>query len=507
MLTGRCAALCLLALETRKCLERLAAEQRVPRKSVPLAEHFTLLGVLALHRKALASPAIGAEHHLLHVVVVKGGLDAGEPGVDGPLDMRVLLDVAPPCRYTSKMLRASRLGIVGLIGILGCHGGEGGSTTEASGTTGSAATSTGPSAPTTTGDDGTTTGGQATTEMSSETGATGPATGAATTGPGTTSGPGTTTGEPDVPPPKPDDLTHWVTGDPADADVQPSGPGLILMGGGTDVDAAFEWQKQYVAGGDVVVLRASGADGYNDYLYSQIGGIDSVETLLVDTPALAQEPYVAWTIAHAEAVFIAGGDQAVYMTAWKDTPVEDALMQVYARGGVVGGTSAGLAVLGEFVYAAYNDSVIEDEALLDPYNMYMTMDRDFLALPPLAAVVTDSHFTARRRLCRLIGFVARIVEDSWSDVALGIGVDEQTALVVGPDNVGEVLGAANVHLLHSNGPPQLCAPDQPLAYADLDWYVLGPGDTVPLPAGVPAVPTMKLSADGGMLTPAYDCQE
>lgn len=417
---------------------------------------------------------------------------------------------------TSDMLRARSLGLVGLL--VACQPGGGGASTEGQGP-GTAATmatdpgSTGPGAtgPTT---GGTSTTGQVTTDMSETTGSTGQTTGDPTTGDPTTGEPTTTaattdgtTGEPDVPPAKPEDLTHWVTGEPADADVQPSGPGLILMGGSTDVDAAFEWQKQYIAGGDVVVLRASGADGYNDYLYGQIGGVDSVETLLVDTPALAQAPYVAWTIAHAEAVFLAGGDQAVYMTAWKDTPVEDALMQVYARGGVVGGTSAGLAVLGEFVYAAYNDSVIEDEALLDPYNQYMTMDRDFLALPPLAAVVTDSHFTARRRLCRLIGFVARIVEDGWSDSALGVGIDEETALVVGPDGVGEVLGAANVHLLHSNGPPQLCAPDQPLAYADLDWYVLAPGDTVELPSGVPQLPAQQLSAADGSLSPAYDCKE
>jgi hypothetical protein len=62
-------------------------------------------------------------------------------------------------------------------------------------------------------------------------------------------------------------LVHYVTGSDANADVTPTGPGLILMGGGTDVDAAFQWWKPRISGGDVVVLRASGADGYNDYLY------------------------------------------------------------------------------------------------------------------------------------------------------------------------------------------------------------------------------------------------
>jgi cyanophycinase len=334
-----------------------------------------------------------------------------------------------------------------------------------------------------------------------------------TSGEGSTGAPATGTtggssGGAEEKPPLPPGLTVYVTGNPDDADVVPAGPGLILMGGGTDVDEAFVWQTQLIAGGDVVVLRASGADGYNDYLFAEIGGVDSVETMLVTDAALAEDPYVAWTIAHAEAVFIAGGDQAVYMTAWKDTPVEAALMEVWARGGVIGGTSAGLAVLGEFVYAAYNDSVIEDEALLDPYNMYMTMDRDFLALPPLARVVTDSHFTQRRRLCRLIGFVARIVEDGWSAAAVGIGIDEQTAVVVGPDGVGEVLGSGTVTLLHSNGAPTQCVAGQPLEYAGLDWYTLASGDTVNWPEGLPAgVMPAALSAAGGALEPAYDCKE
>ncbi len=311
----------------------------------------------------------------------------------------------------------------------------------------------------------------------------------------------------DEPPPvKPAELVSYLTGDPADALINPTGPGLIVMGGSTDVDAAFDWQLQYIGGGDVVVLRTSGADGYNDYLFGDIGGIDSVETLMVTSKELAMDPYVAWTVAHAEAVFMAGGDQATYLKAWKDTPVEDAIAEVYARGGVVGGTSAGAAVLGELIYAAYNDSVIEDEALLDPFNKYMSFERDFLAFAPLQRVITDTHFTARRRLCRLIGFVARMVVDDWGDPVLGLGVDEQTALVIGPDGLGTVLGVGGVHLLHSAGEPQQCVPGETLEYAGLDLYSMKPGDTVQLPAGVPnEVAAVKLSASMGALDPAYDC--
>ncbi len=309
------------------------------------------------------------------------------------------------------------------------------------------------------------------------------------------------TGEPDDPrPPAPAGMSLWVTGDPDDADVDPTGPGLVLMGGGTDVDEAFAWWGDYIAGGDVVVIRTSGADGYNDYLYG-FGNADSVETMLV-TAEFADDPYVSWTLRHAEAIFMAGGDQATYLQGWMGTGVQQALHDAWDRGAVLGGTSAGLAVLGQFVFAAYVDSVFSYEALEDPYNVYMTLDQGFLALPMLAGVITDSHFYERDRMGRLIGFLARIHADGWATAAVGIGVDEQTAVVVGPDGEGTVLGIGHVYVVHADAPPQTCEPGVPLEYQGLVLHGLGAGDTLSLPgAEVPGL-AQPLAASGGVTIPA-----
>ena len=70
---------------------------------------------------------------------------------------------------------------------------------------------------------------------------------------------------------------HYLTGSAADVTVAaPARPSAVLMGGGTDVDAAFAWMIARAGGGDFVVLRATGADGYNAYLF-EMGGLDSVE--------------------------------------------------------------------------------------------------------------------------------------------------------------------------------------------------------------------------------------
>ncbi|TKD12203.1 cyanophycinase [Polyangium fumosum] len=302
-------------------------------------------------------------------------------------------------------------------------------------------------------------------------------------------------------PEPPAGLEHYVTGNDADADVTPAGPGLILMGGSTDVDAAFTWWKPRIAGGDVVVLRASGADGYNEYL-QELSASDSVETMLVTSKELANSDYVKWRVEHAEGIFLAGGDQSDYVTFWRGTALASAIASVWQRGGIVGGTSAGCAVLGEFVFAAHEGSVYSDEALLDPYNVYMTMERDFFAFPPLAGFITDSHFVPRDRMGRLVGFLGRILTDGWAPKAKGIGVDEQTAVVIDAQGKGEVIGEGKVYLVVANEKPTSCEAGKPLVYSGLSYHRLAAGDTLQFPSGETSVPAEPLSAANGVTSPA-----
>jgi cyanophycinase len=301
---------------------------------------------------------------------------------------------------------------------------------------------------------------------------------------------------------KPPGLVSYLSGDDANAETTALGPALILMGGGPDVDAAFERWVPLIGSGDVVVLRTSGADGYGDYLYSDIGGADSVETLLVTSSELANSDYVAQRLAQAEAIFIAGGDQAEYVTAWKGTAVEAELQNAWRRGAVIGGTSAGCAILGSTVFAALNDTVYSDEALADPFNRYMTMEYDFLRFPPLIDVVTDTHFAERDRMGRLITFMARAISDGASTQMVGLGVDEGTALWVGADGQSEVLGAGTVYLLRASAPAAQCVAGQPLEFADVSLFALQAGDTVKLPAGETAAEALALAAADGVTIPA-----
>ena len=99
-------------------------------------------------------------------------------------------------------------------------------------------------------------------------------------------------------------------------------------------------------GGDFVVLRASGADDYNDYIFG-LCHCDSVETIVLERGAGTADPFVIDTIRKAEALFIGGGDQSNYVRYWQGTPVQAAINHVAAKPAPVGGTSA--SYLGGFV--------------------------------------------------------------------------------------------------------------------------------------------------------------
>lgn len=295
-------------------------------------------------------------------------------------------------------------------------------------------------------------------------------------------------------------LTRYLVGNEGDADVTPGGPAIVLMGGGPDVDEAFEWWRPKLSGGDIVVLRASGADGYNDYLYKDIGGADSVETLLVDTRALADDPWVAARVAQAEGVFLAGGDQSRYLAAWRDTALSEALAQTLGRGAVIGGTSAGCAILSEFVYAAREGTVYSDEALANPYDARVTLEGAFLPVPTLEGVITDTHFYERDRMGRLVAFVARLKADGDSGHPVGLGFDEATALVIDASGEATVMGDGYVYVVDGGAEPEQCAPGQALTYAGVPYTRLGAGAKVTLPALSGLMYERAMSAAGGELT-------
>lgn len=315
---------------------------------------------------------------------------------------------------------------------------------------------------------------------------------------------------------------YYITGDPertTSIAQRPTSPSTVLMGGDIDVDEAFQWMITQAgikpgSGGRFVIIRATGADGYNCYVYysnyptctsvspvqsgaGSVGGaalgVSSVETLVIPSAAAANEQKVNEIVARADVIWIAGGDQADYYKNWRGTALEQTLMNaVTLRKVPIGGTSAGMMVLTRFDFAALRGSVTSAQALADPFNKYMTIEPQplsspgFIVSPGLETAIVDAHVDARDRIGRLMTFMARLVRPDGatgcaggvlsgtteaSDNARAIGLSIQTALLIegkpGAQTAKRVAnpgapGSATAYLMQPSIAPETCLSGKPL---------------------------------------------
>ncbi|HVS00883.1 MAG TPA: peptidase S51 [Thermoanaerobaculia bacterium] len=278
-------------------------------------------------------------------------------------------------------------------------------------------------------------------------------------------------------------VTRYLTGNAADVAVSLAGPAHDFGGGGTDVDAALQWIIDQVRGCtscsikiDVVILRSSGSNGYNDYIYA-MNGVDSVETLVITKASDANTAAVETTVRNAEVVFFAGGDQCDYVRYFKGTRVETAVESVYARGGGVGGTSAGLAIQGDFTYDGCSGSATSADALANPYHRTVTFTYDFFHWSHLQNTVTDSHFVARDRMGRTMAFIARQIQDGRAASVLGVAVQEATSVVVDRNGLATVIGDGPAYFVLGDHAPETCRSGTPLTYSNFKIWKVPSGGT------------------------------
>ncbi len=140
-------------------------------------------------------------------------------------------------------------------------------------------------------------------------------------------------------------------------------------------------------------------------------------------------------VGSAGGIFIAGGDQRRLMDCLHRTPLADALAQALRRGACVAGTSAGASALAQHMLE-------QGETDLQPRKGAVRLGEGLCLLP---RVVIDQHFSERRRLARLLSAVAE------NPSLYGIGIDENTALLVRAAEGLEVIGAGGVTVVDGSG--------------------------------------------------------
>src|SRR3954467_1831774 len=173
-------------------------------------------------------------------------------------------------------------------------------------------------------------------------------------------------------------------------------------------------------------------------------------------------------IRNASVVFFTGGDQLRITSQVGDSPTFQCLNEIYRRGATIAGTSAGAAAMSEtMLVSGAGDESVEISALgMAP------------GLGFISGVVVDSHFAERGRFGRLLGAVAQNPKN------IGLGIDEDTAIVVEQDDRFRVLGSGAVYVVDGTGGsyPSLSErrPEGILSIFDVKVHFLGDGDSYDL---------------------------
>jgi cyanophycinase-like exopeptidase len=266
------------------------------------------------------------------------------------------------------------------------------------------------------------------------------------------------------------------------------------MGGGTDVDAAFTWMINKSGGGDFVVIRATGTNAYNSYIYG-LGIANSVETFLVNSISLANDSTIVQAVRKAEAVFFAGGNQNDYISYYKGTALGATLEYLtHVKHIPMGGTSAGMAIQG-YVYYDGITNVLSTDVLPNPYLSATGIHyNDFLHHSFLQKTICETHFNTKGgtttngitgRHGRLMTFLSRMITDSLMTGVKAIACDEKTAVCIDENGIGMVVGLGNAYFLKQwCAAPEICISGQPLTWTNgvKVYKINGPGNYTAVPS-------------------------
>ncbi len=214
---------------------------------------------------------------------------------------------------------------------------------------------------------------------------------------------------------------------------------LLIIGGGEDRSPGgviLRTLADLVGKGPLVISTVASeepedlAKEYTE-LFGRLG-IREVRHLDVATREEAMDEQTSAVLDHASGVFFTGGDQLRITSRIGDTPTFRRLVEIYDRGGVVAGTSAGASVMSETMLVSGSG---EDSPRIGRW----------LQLAPgfglLSDVIIDQHFAQRGRLNRLLASVAQ------NPRIMGLGLDENTAVVVHGEEWFEVIGEGAVYVI------------------------------------------------------------
>ena len=215
---------------------------------------------------------------------------------------------------------------------------------------------------------------------------------------------------------------------------------VIVIGGAEDKfrDRVILNRFVALAGGPdatvVVVSTASSLGREAGERYRQVLGelgVGTVRPLHAMTRAQANDETFARSVSDATGIFLTGGNQLRLSSTIGGTRLADAILERFREGAAIAGTSAGASALSSHMIAFGASGGT-------PKHRMAALAAGLGVLP---SVIIDQHFQQRNRLGRLLSVIAQ------NPSLLGLGIDEDTAGVVGPDGVMEVIGRGSITIV------------------------------------------------------------
>ncbi len=234
------------------------------------------------------------------------------------------------------------------------------------------------------------------------------------------------------------------------ASTFPQGFVCAIGGGGEDYkawsDKPYSWIVQKSDSGKIIILSVNDETSWIPNYFKSFGASEAYNKK-IDSRSLADGQSTYDELITASAIFIKGGDQWNYINFWKGTKTEEAIKFVCNNGGVIAGTSAGAAVLGNVDFTAKNGSGNLRAYLSNPFSNYVQLDYNFLNFVP--NVLFDTHFIERARFTRLIPMIYNYYFQTSKNI-LGIGIDDRTAFCIDKNGIGEVMGSGAVAIFQKD---------------------------------------------------------
>lgn len=273
-------------------------------------------------------------------------------------------------------------------------------------------------------------------------------------------------------------------------DARPRGH-LLFVGGGPIPEAILERFVALAGGpGKARIVLYPMASEYEDAgleLAADFRKLGAEAERILLTRAQADTETAARRLDGVTGVWFGGGDQAKLTAALLHTRVEAAIRERYRQGAVVGGTSAGAAVMSTPMLTGDERRPGGDRPPeKDSSDAWMTIARDNIVTAEgfglLPGAIVDQHFVRRRRNNRLLSLVLE------NPVLVGVGLDESTALEVGPGGPWKILGDS-VAVVYDARHARITPPGAaPLGAADVRLHVLPAGATFDPASGVAVLP-------------------